>query len=212
MVKMKGQIFIILTIIVVTILLLIKTSLNFESLIRSKVELENSLEREIFSSLKKELNKVLISGYNDISTLINNENSFLSFSRSVLKSRLIDLKCLAIYAFYKKINVSEPTTLNLTFFNMLGKLQQLNFTFNSQTKSFSNLEIYAKNSTSFQISITSNQNLPLEVSYKFENEIFTYSFLIPFEVNKSKFIAFFDLSLEGKMFQNDKVNYVIDLI
>ena len=209
---MKGEIFIILTIIVVTILLLIKTSLNFEGLIRSKVELENSLEREIFSTLKKELNMVLISGYNDTSRLINHENTFLSFSRSVLKSRLIDLRCLAIYVFYKKINVSEPTILNLTFFNLVGKLKQLNFTFNSQTKSFSNLEIYAKNSTFFQISITSNQNLPLEISYEFENEIFTYSFSIPFEVNKSKFIAFFDLSLEGKMFQQDKVIYVIDLI
>jgi len=211
-VKMKGQIFIILTIIVVTILVLIKTSLNFEGLIRNKVELENSLEREIFSSLKKELNKVLISSYNETSALINNENDFLSFSRSVLKSRLLDLKCLAIYAFYEKINASEPTTLNLIFFNMLGKVQQLNFTFNFQTKNFSNLELYEKNSTSFQILITSDQELPLEISYEFQNEIFTYSFSIPFEVNRSKFITFFDLSLEGKMFQNDKVIYTIDLI
>jgi hypothetical protein len=209
--EMKGEFFLITGFIVVIVLFLIKSSLNFTQIIESKQNLEVGFGKKEFLNIKQGLIKTLDYSYNkNESERIEN---YLAYVRERLKARATDLNGIALGAYVKDVEENFPSDLNVTIFNFLGEnIQILNISFNCSDSSqlFSNIPDNSSIKTNFTF-IGKNENCSLNVNLTTPKESNKFSVQIPVEVGKNKFIGFFDLRMKKFVGEfRDKFSKVIE--
>jgi len=183
---MKGQSFLIISIIFIIILALIKANISFQEFQEDKsfgIEFENTKEEMVrsveFSVYEKE-------------NISRNLESFAEFARNSFKRRALNLNSLILEA------IVENDELNVSVKNLLGNeiiFLNISFSYDNSFREFENIKDGEKVTTTFSFS---NGNYTLKISYKTPFSQESEEFLIETEVGKSKFTVFLDISLENE--------------
>lgn len=183
---MKGQSFLIISIIFIIILALIKANISFQEFQEDKsfgIEFENTKEEMVrsveFSVYEKE-------------NISRNLESFAEFARNSFKRRALNLNSLILEA------IVENDKLNVSVKNLLGNeitFLNISFSYDNSFREFENIKDGEKVTTTFSFS---NGNYTLKIFYKTPFSQESEEFLIETEVGKSKFIVFLDISLENE--------------
>lgn len=193
---MKGQMFLIIAIIVIVTIILLKNSLNITKILEAKKFLESGVDRLEFENIENELIKTIQISYNQSANMTNNVNDFLKFTRNVLQGRAIDFKGIFVETIHPSVSAGTDTPLNITVFNLLKEnMNFLNLTLNTNNLTFSNIGDSGMLSTNFTINTYTSQNYTLTVFYNTSTKNSTETVNIPITIGKSKFIAFFDLRM-----------------
>jgi len=199
---MKGQVFLILAVIIIVTVVLLKTSLNIASVIETKNYLESGFERMEFQNLRDEIPKVIQISCNQ-TNIAGNVNDFVRFARNSFSSRAMDLNGILVETVHPTIAASTDTTMNVTIYNFLGnKLKFLNLSLNGTEKTFSEIDDDRILDTTFPINAPSSQNYTLWIFYNTSTANSSQSFTIPIEIGKGKFVGFFDLRLLSSRSEN----------
>ena len=193
----KGQIFIIIAVIVITIIVVLKTSLNLTNVLENKRFLELGLERLEFQNLRSELTKVIQVSYNQ-TNISENVNNFMSFAKESFLSRATILTGIGLTAMFPNVTSGANTSLNITVMNYLDDdISSLNLTFNNTQQNFTNMARSSAFTTSFVFNTTANINYSLMMRYRVPNTNSTENITIPVEIGKTKFVGFFDVKISS---------------
>lgn len=199
---MKGQIFLILAVIIITTVTLLKTSLNAASILETKQYLESGYERTEFQNVRDEVVKVIQISYNQ-TNMTENLNDFVKFSRDSFNSRAMDLNGIFVETIHPTIAEATDTTMNVTVYNFLGSsLKYLNLSLNGTEKTYTDINDDRILKTNFNINAPYSQNYTLWIFYNTSTTNSSESFTIPIEIGKSKFVGFFDLRLVSSRSEN----------
>lgn len=207
---MKGQTFVIMAIIIVIVMVMLKSSLNFVKIIENKRYIESGLERYQFQNVKDELEKTIQISYPNGKNITDNLNEFLKFSRQSFKSRTIELNGLFLEAYFPTIETGIDTRLNVSVLNLLGEtINTINLSFSGsgvgQTQTNYTFEDYNILDTNFTFNLQANvYNYTLNITYNTSSENATKIIIIPTEVGKTKYIYYFDIRMvSNKLEQRD---------
>jgi len=206
----KGQIFLILAIITVTLLISLRTSLNLTKIMETKRYMEVGLERKEFQNIRDEVLKRIEISY-QTNNITNKTEELVSFVRDVLKTRTIDFNCLLVQTIHPTVSSGTNTRLNVTVLNYLGStIQTLNLSFSynlSANQTFSSVADKRRADANFTFNTNSNTDYILTVYYLLASENKTESITVPVQVGKSKLTAFFDLRMiSSRAEHRDKFN------
>lgn len=203
---MKGQTFLIMGIAIIFILIMLKVSLSLTKVVEEKRHFELGLERQQFDNVRSEVLKAVSIGYNKSSDMMKNTEDFLKFARRPLKINAIDLNGLIVSSYYSNVTANVDNKLNVTALNLLGtELINLTLSFNSLANTFTSVTDGSSIQTDFTFNTGSDVNYTLSVYYLTVYENKTENITIPVEINKSKFVGFFDLRLiSDRWEQRDK--------
>lgn len=196
---MKGQMFIIIGIIVSIFIIFLKTTIGITSILENKQHLEAILRSLTFQNLKNELTKTIQISYNK-TDVFSNVNDFLNFSRRIIQVKDLELDTIAVEAIFPNVSAGIDTQMNVTIYNLLNtKLQNLDlsFSYDNSVRNFTNIADNSIVDINFTFNTNSNVNYTLSVFYKSFSSNSTESISIPVEIGKSKLITFFDLKLAG---------------
>jgi len=191
---------------IIFILIMIKVSLSLTEIVEEKRHLELGLERQQFDNVRSEALKAVSIGYDESSDMTNTLEDFLKFARKPLKINAIDLNGLVVSSYFPNVTANVDNTLNVTALNLFGtELRNLTLTFNSLARIFTSIEDGSIVRTNFTFNTGSDVNYTLSVYYLTAYENKTENITIPVEINKSKFVGFFDLRLiSSRVEQRDK--------
>jgi len=210
----KGQMFIILALVIAVVLVLIKNSINITTLLENRRFMESGMERLEFDNVKKEIiMSMKISPSQTNSS--NNSINMMSFVKSSFSSRSVDFSLLTVESSYPTVVSGVSTRLNITGVNLLGEdilSMNITFSYDSSTKNLGSIKDTSKFDTYFDFSTTSDQNYTLTVSYSTPSINSTESITIPVVIGKSKFIAFVDMkTVSIRQTLRDKFTETFDL-
>jgi hypothetical protein len=210
---MKGQIYLILAVIIIITLVLLKTNLNLSKVIENKRYLESRLDRLEFQNVRREMIKTIQLNYNQTQNITNNLINFMKFAKSSFSARTIELSGVLVLAQFPTVAAGVNTELNVTVFNSLGlPMQQLNISFDGSSTNRTDIADMQTISTSFTFSTSSSINYTLSIYYQTAEENVTASVTVPVEIGKSKFIGYFDLRLEtANLKQKDRFTETVTL-
>lgn len=193
--RSKGQVFIILSIIIITVMIMLKTGLNISQIMENKRYLEAGFEQMQFQNIRSEALKTVQISYNSKNNITNNIDSFIRFAHQVMSSKTMDLTGVVVTTAYS--HSTTPYVINVTVLNMLGtEMFYLNVTFNTSTADFKTVS----EGMAVQTSFTGNYETMNHVMTVFFNTSAvnrTEYVTIPFDTTKSKLTVFFDLSLKS---------------
>jgi hypothetical protein len=199
----KGQMFLIIGIITITVIVMIRTSVNIASIVENKQYIESGLERKQFDNIRDEILKSVSMSYYK-GNMSDNVVSFIRFVRDSLRAELVEFKGFVVESVFPNVTADANTTMNITLLNILGLDATVNMTFNSTSKRFTIVDDGAVQ-TSFVFNTSSDYNYTLSVFYSTAYENRTENTTIPVEVGKSKFIGFFDLKMiSTRLEQSDR--------
>jgi hypothetical protein len=210
----KGQMFMILAIIIILVMILTKSSLDITTLIEKKKHLEANLERLEFQNILSEWMKtVQISYTQPTENITNNVNNFIKFSRQCSNARAVNLNGILIEAVHGTVQSSIDTGINITVLNLLSSsISRLNVTFDDDQAFFSDVADGMTVYQNFTFNTAINQNYTLTVTYNTSVENVTRRITIPTEIGKSKYVAFIDLRMiSNKIEQRDVITKVYTL-
>jgi len=204
--------FLVLSVIIITTLILLKTSLNAASVLETKNYLESGFERTEFQNVRDEISKVIQISYNQ-TNITGNLNEFVRFARNSFGSRAMDVNGIFIETVHPTVLAATDTRLNVTVYNFLGSsLKYLNLSLNGTEKTFFDIIDNKVVETSFTINAPSSQNYILWIFYNTSTTNSSESFTIPVEIGKRKFVGFFDLRLVSSRSENrDKFIEIVTL-
>lgn len=212
----KGQIFIIIAIIMVVALVLIRTSLNLTKILENKRFLELGLERLEFQNIRNEMTKTLQVSYNQ-SNISDNVNSFMKFAKDSFASRTTTMSGIAVTAMFPNVTLSVgilvPIPLNVTVLNYFDDdLTNLNLTFNNVKQAFTSVPKSSRVVTNFTFTTGNDVNYSLTMNYTSGSLNGTENITIPVEIGKTKFIGFFDIRISStRLEQRDKFTEIVTL-
>lgn len=193
--KSKGQVFIILSIMIITIMIMLKTGLNISQIMENKRYLEAGLEQMQFQNIRNEALKTVQISYYNKSGMADNLNSFMVYARQVTDTKAMDLNGIVVTAVYN--HSTSPYGINITFLNLLGTtINHLNITFNTSsniTTSISDGSVVRVNFTGSYSSMDYIIKLFFNTSYTNKTDYMT----IPFNTTKSKMTVLIDISLKS---------------
>ena len=203
-VKMKGQIFLIIAIIFVLFLILLRNGLSLAEILENQKTLEENLDRLEFDNIRSELPNAITVSFNDSINMTNNTVNFTQFVQQVEQAKGLTFKSFSVQTSHGNVTVSSNTVLNVTAFNLLGEqISFLNITFGNSTpapqQTFSNIPDNQTRFTTFTFNTAATINYTMYVSWNTTTRNISESFTIPVEIARSKYVAFFDLQLIGKM-------------
>jgi predicted Holliday junction resolvase-like endonuclease len=206
---MKGQMFIILAIIVITILIVLKLSLNINNIIERNKSIKSDLSNLQIQNIERGIKQALISSYN-LFNISENVNYFINFVRLSELGKGNILSGISVQSIYPYVKAGETTIMNTSVYNFLGlKIDNLTLIWNNGTnysQSFSNLEDNSTIFTTFSFTATSNTNYTLLVKYIIENETITKNITIPVSIGNSKFIGFYSIKL-STVYSNPSIEF-----
>ncbi len=212
---MKGQIFLITSVIVVLTLVLLKNSIDITSVIENKRSLEIGLERLEFENARNELVRTVDYSYNTSRNITGKVDDYLRFARNSFNARTTDFRVLEVAAVHPTVTSGSLTRINFTVFNLMGReLDFVNLTFSATNVSttLSQLQDGIAVEANSTFSTTAAVNYTLTVFWNTSEGNNTEQIRIPVEVTKSKFTGFFDVQLKSnRLKQRDKVVETIDL-
>ncbi|MGC8812236.1 MAG: hypothetical protein ACP5O8_01460 [Candidatus Aenigmatarchaeota archaeon] len=183
---MKGQAFLIIAVIFITILALIKASISFQEIKEGR-----SLFFE-FENVKGEMVKSVEFSVYEKENITKNVENFAEFARNSFKRRTLNLKLLLVEA------MLENNALNVSLKNLLGhEIILLNISLNNSFEEFGNIKDGEKATTSFNLP-SENASYSLKIFYKTPYSQEQEEIPVEVETGKSKFIIFFDIVLESE--------------
>jgi len=186
----RGQIFLIASAVIVTVLVILKLNANLSEFIVSKKETSEEFERELFSNIEKEFINVVKFSSNQPNSVPENLFRFSNFTKNKLNEKMIDLNLFIVNCFIPK--GSGDVNMNVSVLNFLKKDITVNLTLNTspiQTKQ-KTLSVSKKWDTNF--SITQGYTYLLIVSYD------THQEEILIETNeKRRYVTFFDFTFSS---------------
>jgi len=187
----KGQIFLIASAVIVTILVILKLNANLPEIIASKKEASEEFERELFTNIEDEFVNAVKFSSNQPDSVSDNLFRFSNFTREKLKERMIGLDSLIVNCFVPE--GSGNVNMNVSILNFLNKGIEVNLTLNSspiqsKQKTLSDSEKWDTN-----FSITQGYTYLLTVNYNN-----TYHEEILIETNGKKlYVTFFDFTFSS---------------
>jgi len=191
--RSKGQVFIVLSIIIITTMIMLKTGLNISQIMENKRYLESGFEQMQFQNIKNEALKTVQISYNK--NITDNLDSFMRFARQLMSSKAMDLTGVVVTASYNYS--TAPYVISVTVLNILGtEMDYLNITFNTTTTEFTNTPDGMAVQTTFTGSYETMNHI-MTLYYNTSNTNSTNYVTIPFDTTKSKLIAFFDIDLKS---------------
>ncbi len=212
---MKGQIFLITSIIIVLALVVLKNSIDVTSVIENKRNLEVGLERLEFENARSELVRTIDYSYNFSGNITGKVDNYLKLAKNSLGSRTTDLDIFGVASIYPNVISGSEARINFTVFNLFGReIDFVNLTFSSTNVSttLSKLQdgITVNGNSTFTTSVAVNYTLTVFWNTTQGNN--TEIIIIPIGIGKSKFIGFFDMTLRSdRLEQRDKITETIDL-
>ncbi|MEM7818908.1 MAG: hypothetical protein QW403_02075 [Candidatus Aenigmatarchaeota archaeon] len=191
---MKGQAFLIIAIIFITILALIKASISF-----LEIKQDESLFLE-FENVKEEMIRSVEFSINQKENITKNLESFANFARKSFKRRASILSSLLLEVF------AENSSLNVSVKNLLGSdIIFLNITLNNSFNGLEKVRDGEKVNTIFTVPIE-DANYTLKIFYETPYSKEEEEFLVESLKGKTQLIVFLDITLETeKMKLRDKV-------
>ncbi len=194
---MKGQMYLILAIIIVTILVVMRISINIGDILESNRHIESNLNNLELQNMKKEITQALINSYS-LSNRSENINHFIDFVRSSELDRGNKISGISVQSDYPNVTDSSTITMNTSVHNFLGsQIENLTlvWSFDSSSKSFSNVpDNSTQHNITFDFNMASDANYTLSVNYTVSNSTTSKSISIPVEIGNSKFIGFYIVS------------------
>jgi len=188
--RKKGQMFLISSVIIVVVLILLKVNISLPDIMQQKKELEGKFEREFFTNIKNEIQKVIEISYHQSKNITNNVFDFGNFTRKEMAERLLDFELLYVSSITPKETGS--VTMNVTLVNLLNKPINATLILNSSVKNQDNIVDMTTWSTDF--TVDQGEDYVLTISY---NGTYEENVTIKMESGKSKYVAFFDIVLKG---------------
>jgi len=186
--KGKGQMFLITSVIIVIVLIILKTSVNLPVVLQQKREMEGRFDKEMFENVKTESVKAIEISYHQPTNITRNVFDFANFTRKKMKERLFDFRLLYVGS----ITPKSGSDMNVTLVNLLEKPINASLNLNGSAQNNDNMLGSTSWDTSFVI--TPGQDYILTVSY---NNTYKSNITIQTESGKSKYIGFFDILLRG---------------
>jgi len=191
--RSKGQVFIILSIIIIMVMVMLKTGLNISQIMENKRYLESGFEQMQFQNIKNEALKTVQISYNK--NITNNLDSFMRFARQITSSKAMDLTGIVVTASYN--HSTAPYVVNVTMLNMLGtEISYLNITFNTSSAEFTRVTDGMIAQATFTGNYETMDHI-MTLYYNTSTANSTDYVTIPFNTGKSKLTAFFDISLKS---------------
>ena len=213
----KGQMFIVLAIIVVTALILIKNGLNITQVIENKRVLENSLEKLEFENFRGELINAASINVNSSTNITSDLISFIDFSKTIFSGKNEELQGLFVGSIYPNSTQNTDVRINVTVYNFFDfPIQTLNLNFSSNVLSnqtFTDIGPGKTAITNFTFNINANRNFSLHFYYVNNVESGrTENITVLAEINRTKFIGFYDIRLKGaRLEQRDKFQQTVEV-
>jgi len=190
---MKGQMYLILAIVTVTVLIVLRLSLNLADILENNRRLQANLENLELENIERGIKQALINSYT-LPNRSSNVDFFIDFVRSSESSRGNQLAGLSIQSTYPNVTANSEITMNTSIYNFLG-LQIENLTvvwnYNGSSKTFVNVDDNTTKNMQFGFNINSNVEHILSVNYTVSNVAKTKNVIIPLEIGKSKFIGYY---------------------
>lgn len=199
---MKGQIFLVIAVLVILVLILTKTETSFLKTVEQQRFQLYSMLPENYENLKNEYERTVhisLSKNKSMETMVSNLNNFSNFSSTAFERKNYTFQVFYSFAFV------NSSTLNITVGNFLGKTIK-NITINQSlaTGTLVPLGTLAnRNSGSRGLEFSSQSQFNVTVKY-FINET-AYNFTYSTDTNKTVG-AYFDIFLqEHESYMNDKL-------
>ncbi len=189
--KNRGQIFLILSVIIIVVFLLLRGSVNLPDIIQRQKDTESRFEKRFFSNTVDEFQKVveISSKYDNIST---NVFDFANFTRQRMSERLNDLDFLFVAALSQRTG----TTLNISAINLMNKPMNLTLTLNSTPSQSLNMDNFLdRTMRENTFTIAQGNDYTVTISYNSTyNENMTFITRNGFKY----YNAFFDITLRSR--------------
>ncbi len=185
---MKGQSFLIISIIFIIILALIKANINFQ-----KFQEDKSFGIE-FENIKEEMVRSVEFSIYEKENITKNLESFAEFARNSFKRRALDVNSLILEC------MVENNEANISIKNLLGNeiiFLNISFSYDNSFREFENIDDGEKITTVFSFS-NGNANYTLKVFYKTPFSQESEELPVEIEAGKSKFIVFLDITLKSE--------------
>lgn len=183
---MKGEMFLLLTIAIVSGLLIIKATTTVPELLERKKISETTLVKKIYDNIVEELKNVPRISANDKENITTNVFDFANFTQRKMSERFLGFKFFFVGSLARTNNIMNTSVLNL-----LEEQKNVTLSLNGTIRN----SLVDKNSrwdTYFDIS--SGSTYVLTVS--FGN--YTESITIKTKNNKDVYVGFFDVYLESE--------------
>ena len=197
---MKGQMFMIGSVIVVVFLILIRTSTDVSQILEKKKFLEAGVEKAEFDNIRSEIPKSAFNMINNTRVVgssfqvVNESIYFINFTEDKVESRNIQFDGVTVGAWY--LGLGSPVRVNFSFHNF--------FETNVSTLilNITNMPPQSINDTrpgqTVDTSITQGGSPPggnetLWIYYRTPTESVTYSMPIELEAGTTKYFGYFDL-------------------
>ncbi|MFH8086470.1 MAG: hypothetical protein QW609_01450 [Candidatus Aenigmatarchaeota archaeon] len=181
---MKGQAFLIVAIIFVTILALIKINASFPHIKEDKTIFFE------FENVKEEMIKSVEFSLYEKENITKNLENFADFARSFFRRKALNLNLLLLEV------LAENGNLNISLKNLLGNdIIFLNITLNNSFSEFGKIEDGEKVNTNFTLP-AENANYTLKIYYETPFSKEKEEVLVEAETGKTKLIVFFEIILE----------------
>jgi len=189
----KGQVFLITTVILIVILVILRAGVNLPDITQRGRKLEGQFEKDFFVNVVNELPKVIEISYYQPNNITSNVHDFGNFTRKKMTEKMQEFEFLYVGCITPKSNVND--TMNVSVINLLKKTINLTLTLNStpqQSNNTDNMWDDKNYTTSFNIS----QNIHYVLTVRY-NGTYEENITIETESGKSKYVGFFDVTLNG---------------
>jgi hypothetical protein len=198
---MKGQSFLIIAIIFITILALIKANISFQKFEKESFGFE-------FENVKEEIVRSVEFSIYEKENITKNLENFVDFARNSLKRKTLNLKAIILEGFI------ENNELNISLKNLLGNeiiFLNLSFSYNDSFREFKDIKDEEKINATF-IFPSQDANYTLKISYTTPFSEESEELPVGVEVGKKKFILFVDMTIKSEEIKiRDKIfrNYLL---
>jgi hypothetical protein len=209
---MKGQMFIIAALVVIMVIIGLKNSLSFASILETQRHLVAALDVLEFSNIRNEMVRVLQISFNSPTAMTSNLINFDSFIRDMQTEKNVEFDSLLVMTYYSNLTASVDTIVNVTVYNSLGtNMKSLNLTFNGNSQTFS---LANQNTlyTGFTANIPASTNQTLTIVYNTSSTGQMETVTIPLTIGSSNYVTFYDIRYIGPLGQqSDKFTNIISL-
>ncbi len=192
---MKGQMYIILAILVITALILLRISMNLNSILESNTDLQSNLDSLELQNIEKGIKQSLASSY-FLSNASDNVNYFIEFARSAEGSRGNTLGGISMQSSYPNVT-SGNITMNTSVHNFLGfniSNLTLYWSGDGSSQSFSNVADNATQAMVFNFT-AGNASYTLSLNYTVSGSTTIRNITVPINVSMSRFVGYYKVAL-----------------
>ncbi len=194
---MKGQTYLILTIIMITILVVLKLSLNLSEILESNRRLQANLDTLETKNIERGTRLALINSYN-MSNRSDNVNSFIEFARLSEYSRGSTLSGISVQTQHPNVSAGTNTSINVSVYNYLG-LSITNLTLkwghDNSSQTFTDVADGVTKTLQFSFNTSSGTEYRLTIYYQAAGTTTTKAVNIPVDIGRSKLTGFYSIKL-----------------